>query len=257
VPVAEPIWKGLASGSLTEIPGSGAVKVAEKVIYTQRLGGRYEDAVTFALSRYRGSQWIVTIGSVAFVLFVEDATVEHERGGKGFVTVTYSAASVSGGGGSVLPPDEFALTPFEINPPIEQNNAFSTLTGHELHLARGAFLAPSASARTDYLNHINGHANSDMIMKLLDHWFAGRETYYLCGYTFSHTLHFATSPAASSGGFIQAPFGAFSGYVTMAGLSWLRKADEVVWSNGIWRVTRSWLGGPIGYWSTDLYETVS
>lgn len=38
-------------------------------------------------------------------------------------------------------------------------------------------------------------------------------------------------------------------------ISWLRKADEVEFNRCWFRVTRKWLGAPIGNWDPDLYNT--
>lgn len=39
-------------------------------------------------------------------------------------------------------------------------------------------------------------------------------------------------------------------------ISWLRKADEIEFNRCWFRVTRKWLGAPIGNWDSDLYNTV-
>ena len=37
-------------------------------------------------------------------------------------------------------------------------------------------------------------------------------------------------------------------------ISWLRKADEVVYERTWFKVTRTWIGAPIGKWDSDLYN---
>lgn len=39
-------------------------------------------------------------------------------------------------------------------------------------------------------------------------------------------------------------------------ISWLRKADDLEFNRCWFRVTRKWLGAPIGNWDTDIYSTV-
>lgn len=241
-----PIFKGLPPGSLTEIPGSGELSLADAVTYSQAFSGRYADCIAYALAHPKGSQWYLTIGNTAGSFYVQSTKCSHERGGKGIVTTEYTYL------GS-LPPDEWSLTPFEINPAVETNAYFADLESADLEKARAAHNANTAAGATSVKSAIAGITNAALVTSLLAKWGRGEESYYLAGYTFTHTLHMASPPAASKGGFIQQPFGAFSGYVSGAGLSWLRKADEVCWQNGIWKLTRSWLGAPEGHWDTDLY----
>lgn len=244
-----PIWKGLASGSLTETAESGQLKLAERVTLMQQFRGRYADTVTYAVAHRRGSHWTLTLANgLTGYYYVEDATCDQEKGGKGTVTVNYTYLGI-------MPPDEFALPPFEINPPAEKNAFFATLTQYDLQKARAAFNAATAAGKTSISNAIEGTTNKILTRSLVNKWLKGEETFYLAGFTFQHTIFSAKAPAASKGGFIQAPFGAFSGYVSLSGMSWLRKADEPIWSNGIWKLTRTWVGAPAGHWDTDFYPT--
>src|ERR1035437_1219960 len=40
------------------------------------------------------------------------------------------------------------------------------------------------------------------------------------------------------------------------GLSWLRQADTIHLNRTWWRLTRSWLGGPVGHWDKQLYTAI-
>lgn len=40
------------------------------------------------------------------------------------------------------------------------------------------------------------------------------------------------------------------------GLSWLRQADTIHLNRTWWRLTRTWLGGPLGNWDNELYNRV-
>lgn len=246
MPANSPIWKGLPSGTLVELAGSGQLKLAERITFMQKFGGRYLDCLTFANSHPRGSTWYISLGGVPNLFQTEDATCEHEKGGKGTATINYVYL------GSV-PPEEFALTPFEINPKIEKHKYFKTLTDADRKTAKQAFNAASAAAQATLDAAVSAKLNSALMTSLINKWLKGEENYYLAGFKFQHTLYFTTSPSTDPGGYIQDPFGSFSGYVSGAGLSWLRQADEVCWNNGLWKVTRTWIGGPAGNWDTDLY----
>ena len=37
------------------------------------------------------------------------------------------------------------------------------------------------------------------------------------------------------------------------GLSWLRQADTIHLNRTWWRLTRSWIGGPMGHWDKEIY----
>ena len=246
--VYAPIWKGLPGGALTETPESGGLVMAERCTYTQALRGRKSDAYTFALAHPRGSQWYLSLGD-SFgegLFYVEDCNVATDKGGKGTVTTKYVYLGI-------VPPDEFSLPPFEVNPALQKHPFFATLTEDDLAVARQSYNAATANGQTSLKNAITGRPNADLITKLINKWLKGEETYYLAGYTFMHTVFFSTAPSESKGGFIENPWGSFAGYVSASGLQWLRKADEVGWSNGLWKLTRTWIGGPAGHWDTDLY----
>ena len=38
-------------------------------------------------------------------------------------------------------------------------------------------------------------------------------------------------------------------------ISWLRKADEIDYERTWYKVTRTWIGSPVGFWDTDLYTS--
>ena len=255
MPANTPVWKGLAAGTLTETPESGKVTFGERIGYVQQFAGRYNDAVTFASAHFRGSQWVVTIGLMSAVVFVNDATVTHDKGGRALVTVNYDAATFTGGTGTGLPPDEFALTPIELNPALERNDYFATLTQDEIKKARASYNSATESGGTGVDSTITTLARSALIQSLIAKWTRGTDSFYMAGMSFQHTMYFSYAPNGYRGGVLQQPYGAFAGYVSGAGLQWLRRADEVVWSNGLWKLMRTWIGGPNGYWDTDLYPT--
>ena len=257
------IWKGNGAlagqpGPLVPTPESNSLKFAERITYTERLAGRFNDAFLYANAHHRGSVWTIQVGTgfAAIVGYysVEDSSVESAKGGKGVVTVNYLSLNV-------MPPDEFSLTPFEIQPPIEKHVYFASLTDADRKKAKAAFNSATAAGSTTIMAAIAGITGENASIRqartlaLVNKWLKGEENFYLAGLKFQHTMHSYIAPAASEGGFIQFPFGTFSGYVSAAGMSWLRQSDEVIWNNGLWKLTRTWLGAPSGQWDPDLYPT--
>ena len=246
MPANPPIWKGYSAGNLIETVGSGTIHCAERVTYKQQFAGRKADAIAFALAHPRASQWWLLVNGAYGLFYVEESNCETEKGGKGIVTVTYTYLGI-------VPPDEFALTPFEINPAIQKNLFFAGLTDDDVKAARQAFDSATSQGQTSITNAISTRDNAGLILELVNKWLRGEETYYLAGFTFAHTLFFSAAPIGDKGGYIQQPYGPFSPYVAQSGIQWLRLADEVTWSNGLWKLTRQWKGGPEGQWDTDLY----
>lgn len=246
MPANSPIWKGLPPGSLAETPESGKFKVAERITYTQQLAGRYADAFSFAAFHPRGSFWSIYLNGGFNLFCVEDASVDMQKGGKGVVSVTYLFMGLA-------PADEFSLEPAEIQPAIERNPFFAELTQDELDLAHKAYTTASTEGKLTLDGKINSSPRKAKIILLIQKWLRGEKTYHLASCTFKHTIHSFNAPNGFEGGVIQHPFGAFAGYVSHAGLDWLRQADSVTWSNGIWKLTRTWVGAPSGHWDKDLY----
>ncbi len=241
-----PIWKGLPPGTLSETPESGKLKLAERISYTQQFAGRYGDALIIAAGHPRGSIWTILFNGAPNLFCVDNTSLDLQKGGKGVVTIAYTYLGV-------MPPDDFALEPAEINPPIERNPYFAALTQNDLDLAHHAFKSATADGKITIDGAIAASPNKVLIVSLVQKWLRGEKTYYLASYKFKHTLHTFNAPDAHPGGVIQQPFGAFAGYVAGSGLHWLRQADNVEWTNGLWKLTRTWYGAPSGHWDPDLY----
>jgi hypothetical protein len=82
----------------------------------------------------------------------------------------------------------------------------------------------------------------------------GEESYYLTGYRYSYEIFSYTEPTLTDGGIIGTPGGPVS--ALPADMAWLRLADklEPAGVNGsMYKQTINWLGGPNGYWDSDLY----
>jgi hypothetical protein len=244
-------WKNYTG--LIQTAGSGRFVNGERLTYEQEWVGNYTDAFAAALLYPRGSSWDIYIDGTSYTMIVDESNVEPASFGSksGFVAKLTIKFTFLGS----VPPDEFSNTPFELNPPIERNPLFDPLTLHERRLARGAFQTASAEGQSTYDSRINvmeDTAHKDLVINLANKLLNGTESYYLVGLKFQHSFYTQTNPTVTTGGFIQAPFGAFSDYAP-GGFGWIRQADEVIWNNGLWKVTRTWIGAPQGMFYADLY----
>ena len=124
-----PTWKGTTA--LFEGPESGIYAFDESRTYTQIRFGPYDACVSALV--YRG-----TIGTGSLSTYgVKSCTVTKQKGGVGKMVTVWEQWSY--GGGSVLPADEFALSPQDLNPSVEKNPYFATVCAndHALELAPG------------------------------------------------------------------------------------------------------------------------
>jgi hypothetical protein len=243
-----PIWKGYAG--LIELPSSGAFDFDTTIRYTQEFSGTVEDCRLYAQLHARGTFWLITGLIGTFV--VASTTVTCARGKVGKATTIFNWLGLN-------PPDEWSVTPIQNDMAIERHPFFSTtLTQDDLTKARACFCANNAEAQTNIQNAINGSPNADLINKLLKKWKAGEETYYFVGlsYVWTVTLYTLAGVIFRQGGYREVPGGPA---VLPPFMTWMRCADQTVWQNGLYRVTRSWTGvttEALDMLDTDLYGTV-
>lgn len=123
-------------------------------------------------------------------------------------------------------------------------------------------------------------AASEIINKL---WFQ-LDTPYLAGFEVTWTQYFFAPVFENPGGYVESPIGIVPDYFMspaqdgsntifdqmaainpqcyssdgttggITSISWLRKADEVVYERTWFRVTHKWVGSPIGHWDSDIYS---
>lgn len=253
--MTQPIWTtpdpNRFPAGLIETPRSGTMKYGERITYAQEFEGKAALVRAFADIHPRGSLWVIPyLSNLNAVFIVEDCTCQVDRGGKGTVTINYNFL------GSV-PPDEWAVTPFEINPPIERHPYFATLTPDDLTKARSLFTSISAQGYSAVQSAIAAATNSSLISQIVAKWLLGEETFYLAGVKYQWTsYHYSLlGIPIRAGGYRETPFG--PGVAPL--MQWLRQADEIVWANGLYKLTRTWVGAPTwaAYWDTDLYNTVA
>jgi hypothetical protein len=239
-------WKYPGASDLVATRRSGSMRYAERVTYVQEFEGKLTAARTLAGLYYRGTIWQIAGFNGNFI--VDDTSIVPD-GQKGTVTINYTWL------GS-LPPDEWSVTPVEINPALEKNSVYAALTAADVKQARRNFNASSQEAADSVESAITAATNAALIQSLVTKLSRGQETFYMAGAKYQWTAFFNTLSGVTlrMGGYREAPGGPGT---LPAGFIWLRMADELSWSNGLYKLTRCWIGAPsyASYWDTDLYGT--
>jgi hypothetical protein len=125
-------------------------------------------------------------------------------------------------------------------------------------------------------------------LEIIQKYWRGEETPYVVGYQITHSSFWFRPPFLNPGGYIEDPIydaspqlpdyfwspdfppSAATIFDQLAAinpqcysstglpdgpvvLSWLRKADEVEYERTWFKVIRTWIGSPVGFWDTELY----
>jgi hypothetical protein len=234
---------------LVETPKSGKLEMSDRSTLTGVYEGKITDAWTYALIHPRGLP--ITVNG--FPCYVDSCTVDSDKGWRGIVTVVFCRTDI-------LPPDEFSITPVEVNPAVERSAFFSDLTQADLEKAKQQFQAASLAGKTSIDGAIDAATNAVLIRKLINKWLRGNETFYLAGLKYQWTKVYSSLVGVTLrlGGYQAAPVSEYPGAPgteLLPYLGWLRQCDETSWNNGLFKVSRSWVWGPDGYWDPDIYGT--
>lgn len=229
--MSTPTWIG-PDDELIEQPNSPKYQFGEKCVAVRTYRGPFDLCVASALARG-------TIGTDDMAGFqVASSEVTKEPRGIGQLVITWEAYSSSSG--QSLPPDQYGVEPFEINPDLKKHPRYESLTDAEIQEVDDVF----NKASTEELDGLS----AELLAKLL----RGQTSYYLVGFRYTWTKAFwSISGTVDGGGYVEAPGGPLSGiFPTMA---WLRQADHVQFTGQYFLVTKSWVGAPTGHWDEDLY----
>lgn len=248
---SSPTWS--AASFLTEAPESGGIvhdsrgRVLTQVFHGQR--ARCEASVV---------PW-GTVGTGALAGYTCDrCVVTPSEGDAGRLEITWLSpyGSGGGGGGEILPADEYDLVPSDAAPRIERHLMFKNLTAVErrqvlnvLTTDYGDDEAAEAKRAAAYAG-LNTGANGALKQKLYRKIAEGNEAYYFANWQYTWTEFSFTIPSLSDGGVRETPGGPLAGYLGND-LKWLRLADALSVRNGVFAVTHTWLGSP--EWDTDIY----
>lgn len=257
--MATPTWKG---------PTDQLVEANNSPMFSNTKNGTTKTRIFHGLHSFCESvQWDFAAGTVGSGVesgyISAGVSVNKLRGNIGQLSVTWEASGA--GSGAILPPDEVAVSPNNENPRIERHPLFKPLEDLAvddqwvLEIAENQARAQSPTERRRFEDMITGSSlTSDQkarYHKLLKKLRRGMESYYLASVTYFWTTYSWTIPSETThGGYAENPGGLLEGYF-VAGMQWLRAADDLQMQQGMWRHTRMWIGGPDGTWDSDVYGT--
>ena len=254
------VWKGPLNALVMQ-PESGAISGTDRWRGTDvyRCNSGYSFTIPQRGTLGTGSRlgWVVSETSFA-----------TERGGIAKYTIQWEAGGPSCG---LTPPSpEIKLDPQELYPPAQQNRYFRDQDGNlliamlDLTYAQATMHASNQFARDDAYTKLKGRANNpdnnpsaSLALDLADILRNGAETFYLAGWRYVVTTYSFSLPSTSPGGFIQVPNPQPNPAYFSTAISWLRLADSLESSgpiNSMWKITQTWLGGPMGHWNPILYS---
>jgi hypothetical protein len=201
---------------------------------------------------------------------VNQSTVDTSTGTIGTLTIEWEAGGSSAD--QPLPIGDFSLETQELYPKIERNPFFTGICPDMVRAVYNALYAinqsgsganaqvilSTAANSSNFSNSTINTANGQIAIaySLLNKLSNGEESYYIASYRYSFSTYSYTEPSLSEGGIIGTPAGPISGDLP-SGVQWLRLADKIepAGVNGsMYKLTQNWLGGPNGYWDTDLYS---
>lgn len=243
-----PIWKGF-SGLIIQ-PESGKLSLSDRATFTDVYKGPAATCEGGVLRRG-------TFGSGDRAGWVVTSSIsENEKGGIGKLTINWEAGGASASAG-LLPLSEFDSQVVELYPKIERNAFFAGITRDTISAAYAAVLGATKAQRDAayaYVSGLSDPTQQNLGLKLISKLQMGEESWYLAGMRYMYIWYSFTAPALNMGGYVDSP--AFATTFGIASYDWLRLADfvQAAGVNGsAFKVTSTWLGGPGGYWDTDIY----
>ena len=236
-----PTWRG-PTDQLLEMPDSPTYDSSRNGSTCARV---YMGLYSLALAGKLPAETIGTGDMTGWL--VQSSRVQRQRGGIGKLTVVYGGGGTAGAAsGEQLPPDRFGCTPFEVNPPLERNNRYSSLTDEN-------FAAVDACIRVFQKDTRTPVPLTGLLLDLFNKKKRGTTNYYLAGFKYEWTVsNYNVSGTLSVGGFLQTPYGPLGSFIP-GSFSCLRQADDLKWTGKLYEYTRSWLCAPDGHFDSDLY----
>ena len=251
------IWKG-PTNALVYQPN------APRLVYGDRVK---------AVDIYKGQQSLCAESMLARGTFgtglragwvVNQCTCDTSRGDVGTLTIEWEAGGSSAD--QPLPVGDFSLEPQEIYPKVERNPFFTGITADTVSAVYNCLYSfdrnGANSANTIIQERVTNAQDGGtpgtqtaFALELLGKLQNGEESYYIAGYRYSFSTYSYTAPSLSPGGIIGTPGGPIAGDLP-GSVQWLRLADKIepAGVNGsMYKLTQNWIGGPSGYWDSDLY----
>lgn len=236
--MSTPTYKNLSS--LIEQPDSRRRENGDNNIEVRIYIAEYD--VCKAAQKVRNT---VGTGDLAGYL-IRSSVVEPIRGLAAKLIDTWVAGGDDADPGTnPLPADEVSVTATNQSPKAERNPAFASLNEDDLKNVDDAIRAGTSAQRQAAYDELDSTGQS-----LVDLLRAGHESYYLATLRYQWVTHYYDVPNSYRGGYVETPGGPLESYF-VGTIVWLREADDLQYQNGIWRLTRSWLGAD--GWNATLY----
>lgn len=235
-----------AADTAQNAPEGNGLRLAERITYQEVKHGREAEVYQYALLRPKGTAANFAVpGGVAADWVVEEATVTKQERGRATCTITWGLLATP-------PPASFAIVPFEITPALARHAMFSSLTEADVDQVEAYVRASDTWMQGQLAKAINTRTNANLIWRLIQKRRRGQETWYVAGLKYLYTYYLFVAPSVTIGGYRETPVHPTLGSWP-AGMSWLRASDEWAYENGLHKVTKTWLGGPSGFWDADIY----
>ena len=246
MPTPTPLWFGVTG--LTVQVDSGKLTLADRSTLVDVYQGMYVSCVAAIVAR-----GVFGTGLRAGFVCASSVAEQIDRGNRGRLTINWEA----GGPFATLPlpSDDFDLQPQELYPRIERNPFFSGINTQTLALAYAAVNGPTDIARAQAATRVAGLTapQSTLGAALIAKLQKGEETFYMAYARYIWWSFSYLPPPWTLGGIISSPGGPLAAY--FGAFSCLRLADAIqpAGVNGsMFKLIRTWLVAPNGYWDPDL-----
>jgi hypothetical protein len=269
-----------------EYPDSPEIERSEQATITHRfICDEYTGGILIS-AYYRGVLLLDSYGNVTRVL---SSKLNHKRANLYDLTITAEGVSFD------PPPDEFSVETSELNPGLDKHPRYAQLSYAQrrlvkqnvntdnLDLETSAFAALKANINTPGNNNNNQLPAAE---ELLNKYDKGEDSFYLPGFKIQWSTYFWAPQIMNPGGYIEDPISGgglpfffwdtntdsnsthnpdnsiFSQMAEInpnmyfGGISWLRQADTLTLQRTWYRLTRTWIGGPLGRWDAELYTVI-
>ena len=268
--------RGNTTFVLDEMPDSPEIERAEQATIRHSFKVDWATGLVLISAFGRGAIMVDSGGNVTKIL---STSLKRMRSGIMQAEFTVIAEGLSFDN----PPDEFSVDAHDQQPALEKHPRYSALTMTQRFLIRGAIDSSYTQGAQATVGAVLGSladpTQKAQAIDLLMKFRRGNESFYLPGFTVTWS-QYAWSPwAVNPGGYIEDPGvgGAVPYYFwyvnstqtifTQAasvnpqlygsGISWLRLADTQSWARTWYKITRTWIGSPYGFWDPSLYSQLA
>ncbi len=280
-PVGSKVVRPDTGSFFEETSSSPQIERGEQATFVHAFRCDKASGITIIQSYGRGT---IFVDSYGFSYKVLSLNGDYQKGDYWEIKITCESISFD------VPPDEFEVSDLEFNPPLYQHPRYKKLVAYApvsgmtgvqiINAIQNALALPQALAAQENAARLNDIADADVkaqSKELLSKLRKGIDSFYLAGFKVTWSQYFFTPVDLNPGGFIQDPVtdGGLPEYfwkdvggnnifeflaatvnpnIYADGLSWLRQCDTFSYTRTIFKITRSWIGGPLGKWDEQIYK---